>query len=280
MSLLTSLLSFGSQLFLPGIAHAQSPTQIVLEGIVSLCSVIPCNGGTGGIAGLSGYIYTHIFTALRVFFIAVALVMLFINALNMVIHSSEESAVTEATTGFVNTIIGAAVVGLASLIVDAVAPNPSTLVHDPSAVASGIDDVVLFLKSGVAIMLLANIVLQSFRLIFSRGLEEKITRAKTRLIGSFIGVVLIMLANAIKAALAPGSNAGIISVEAVGIANYLLTFIGALAVFVVMIAGVLLVLSIEESLKDKAKIMIKTAIAAVVVVLVAFALVNTFLTIN
>ena len=63
----------------------------------------------------------------------------------------------------------------------------------------------------------------------------------------------------------------------VGIINFTLTLIGALAVFTIIIAGLLLVLSIDENLKDRAKKAIVVAVVGLIIALLSYILVRFFI---
>ena len=61
-----------------------------------------------------------------------------------------------------------------------------------------------------------------------------------------------------------------------GIINFTLTLIGALAVFTIIIAGIMLVLSVDEGLKDRAKKAIVVAVVGLIVALLSYILVRFF----
>ncbi|HLD71768.1 MAG TPA: hypothetical protein VI873_04115, partial [Candidatus Peribacteraceae bacterium] len=119
---------------------------------------------------------------------------------------------------------------------------------------------------------------------------EDAEKAKKRLLYGFVGVGIILLANRMVLAVFPdtvpcfsagisgsGGDSGIVSMEMVGIANFLLAAFGLMVVVAIIIAGIYLVVSVKEDNKEKAKQIVKTSIIALAVIIAAFAIVNAFL---
>jgi len=247
--------------------------------------IVPPPPGTtgGGMAGFVAYV-GQLVPILRGVFIGFAFLMLFLYAAMMILYSNDESAKTEAKSAYAYAMIGMAVVGLSSFIAAAIAPSP--IAPDASFVRPGfltpsLENMMNYAKWTVAIALMVNIVIQGFRLVLSQGEQEYIDRARKRLFMSFVGAMLVILAQAIVVAVNPGMGANLngLTDEGMGIANFLLAFVGTGAVIAIIIAGIFLVVSVDESLKEKAKTIIKSSIIALLVVLVSYALVNTFINI-
>ncbi len=242
-----------------------------------VCKFLPCSGLGGGAGGLSNYVMLHIMPIFEFGFATVAIFLLFIAAANMVMFAEQEDVVKNSRTTFVYAIIGAGIVAFSRWIAVAFSPleTGSNLVNG-SVVNALVGNVITFFKLLLAILLIVNIVIQAFRLIASRGLDDKIDTARKRLISGFFGVAFIMLANTIALTVNPEfGGSDMFNAEITGIANYLITFIGAGSVFSMIIGGILLLVSADESLKDKAKTMIKTAFVALIAVLVAYGFVTT-----
>lgn len=275
MSLLLPLAGLGA-LLLPFSAHA---FQIDPTSIASLCGIIPCSGAGGGAEGLSAYLLSRSITVLEVGIIAAAVISLFAAAVQMVAFSSEENVVTESRTSFIYIITGLAIIGLARWFAMAFAPvaTGAALVN-AGVVESGISNIVTYFKLIIAVTLLVNIVLQAFRLITSQGQQESVEKAKKRFIAGFIGAGIIMLANVVVVGAMPGfGGSTLIGLEIAGIANYMLVILGVMSVLAIVVAGVLLMVSIDEGLKEKAKMIVKTSIVALIVVLTSYALVTAFI---
>ncbi len=264
-------------LLVPAIAHAFP----VDSGSVSvLCGIIPCNGAVGGgAAGLSMYVFDRVVTALEIGILAAVIITFFMTAVQMVAFSANESTTSESRQAFIHMITGLAIVGFARWFVIAFSPveTGSALVN-PGMVESGFANVVTYFRLIISITLTVNCTLQAFRLITSQGAQDSVDKAKNRLIAGFIGAGLIMMANVIVVAVQPGwGGSSMLAIEIAGIANYLIMILGFLALLSMVLAGVLLIVSIDEGLKEKAKTLIKTSIVGLITVMVSYALVTGFI---
>lgn len=275
---LHTFLVIGLALLLPSLAHAY---QIGTESSGILCAFLPCSAGGGGAAGLSAYALEKIVFGMEVAIVAVAIIALFISASQMVIFGQDEAQVKDARMSYVYIIVGLAVVGLARWLVMAFSPsnNGAELVN-VTMYEQGIANIITYFRLVIAISLSVNIVVQAFRMLASQGEQEQTDKAKKRLIGGFVGAGMVMMANALVVAMAPSlSGAQGVSLEIVGLANYLVTIVGFLALVVIAGAGVLLIVSADEGLKEKAKMMVKTAVVVLIFVVLAYALVTAFIAI-
>ncbi len=244
----------------------------------TICNIVPCNGTGVGATGLANYLLTKIIKALQIGFVAAAVFYLFTAARWMVMFPEQDDMVRQGRSTFIYTIAGAAVVSIAQWVADAFAPGStgSNIVVNTTPLNNTFDNVLFFFRMVLSILLVVNIVIQGIRLIVSQGESDQIDKARKRLIQGFIGVGLVMLANVVTVSVNP--QAGQISdlaIQIAGIANYLLTILSFMCVVTIILAGVFLILSVEDSLKDKAKTIIKTAVVALVAIIVSYALVNT-----
>ncbi len=245
-----------------------------------VCDYLPCTAYGGGANGLVNYLLLRVVVALEAGFVAVAIITLFLSAANMVIFAEQEDVVKQSRTQFVYAIAASAVVALARWVALAFSPEStgSALVNT-GLVNDAVGNVLTYMRLSLTILLVVNIVIQGIRMISSQGEQEQMDKARKRLIGSFIGAAFLLLANRIVVAFNPQlGSSQVLATEFAGIANYLIAFIGFGAVVVIIVAGITLVLSVDESFKDKAKNMVKTAVVALVAVLVAYALMTTFVT--
>lgn len=263
-------------LLMPRLAHAYTINE---WSVNVLCGILPCTGGGGGATGLSLFVMNRIITAMEVIVVAVAIIVLFINAVRMTVLSSQENTVTESRTSYVHIISGLAIIGLSRWFVLAFSPpNTGAALVNTGVVEQGVGNIVTYFKLIIAITLLVNIAVQAFRLITSQGQQEQVDKAKSRFIAGFIGAGIIMLANVLVISVMPGfGGSSQIALEIAGMANYLLMILGFLVLLAIVTAGVLLIVSVDEGLKDKAKNIIKTSIVALIVVLTSYALVTAFI---
>ena len=88
---------------------------------------------------------------------------------------------------------------------------------------------------------------------------------------------MVMLAQPILSAVTPGAFNNEINNNIVGIANFLATIFGVGAVLAFIVAGIMLVVSINETVKDRAKTLMFTAVVAIIIVISSLALVTVLL---
>jgi hypothetical protein len=129
-------------------------------------------------------------------------------------------------------------------------------------------NIVLYFKLAVAAVLIANIVIQAFRLINSHGEEQYITRGRKRLFASFIGASIVVIADIIVEAVTIGNINPVVS-QVNGLASFIEAFFGIGCVTAIIIGGMMIMLSGNESLKTRGQTIIKVSIVALIVVLVS-----------
>ena len=95
------------------------------------------------------------------------------------------------------------------------------------------------------------------------------------LIMNCIGVALMLVAETIVATIATGSTA-LAGNEIIGVVNFLLTIFGVACVIAIIIAGVYLIISVDESYRDRAKQVIIGTTIALVTILASYTLIATF----
>jgi hypothetical protein len=256
--------------------------EISSDWTLQACQYLPCTAMGGGAAGLSNYVLDRIVLGMEIGFIALGLIALFLTAMNMVIFGDQEDVVKTSRMQFVYAIAAAGVVSFARWIAEAFAPQfvGGELVNMTIANTLAGNVITLF-RISLSLLIVVNIVLQGTRLITSQGEEDQRGKAQKRLIATFIGAAFVLLANTIAVSVMPGAaGSTTLAVEFAGITNYLITIVGFGSVIVIIVAGATLVLSVDESFKDKAKAMVKTAIVALAAVIVSYSLVNAFIFLN
>lgn len=230
----------------------------------------PMTGGNpGGLeeaVGRAAPVLINLFEGVLIF-------MLIYNAGKMIIYSHEESQLSEAKKSYTYLIIACIVVGAADVIASTVTQNGVLFVGgpllQPLTALSG------FFKEILFAALIANIVIQGFRLVASHGESDKVSRARGRLIYGLIGAIVVLAAELIANAALGQTAAPVIPVIA-QVANTLLTFIGIGVVTCLIIAGMYYILSIDESLKSKAQTLIKVSLVILVLLLLSTAIIHLF----
>ncbi len=235
---------------------------------------LPC--AVGGAAGASAYLQTVAFPAMRVVFVAGALANFFFYAFRMLYQSNDEEATKTAKGGYEQAIYGCAYMSLASFFVDAFGSSAQGTLVNVEPLNQAYVNVILYIKLILAALVTVVIVITAFRLVLVQDDGEK-DKAKKRLTSCFVGVAVITIANVLVAGFSPDAGTAVLGEEIVGVANFLLTLFGALAVFWFIAAGIMLVVSIDEGQKDAAKKGMSTAVVAIAVVVSCYVLLNFFL---
>ena len=260
-------------LIVPGFVFAQTPPVPVITEINPCFGPLglPCLSGVGG-AGLSAYAQDTVLPAAQTIFLAMALLYFFYYAVRMMLESSDENVISETKSAYVYGVSGAVVVTLATFIADAFT-SPGEVV-DTAPIGEGLDNVIEFMRLAVSISVSAAIVFLGVRLIVLQGEESEIEQQKKRFFNGLLGVAIVLLANVAVEAFIPGGGPSALASEIAGIASFVLTLLGALAVLAFVVAGVFLVLSTDEGLKDRAKKIIFATVVTIIVVLSSLAIVK------
>ncbi len=240
----------------------------------------PCGGAFSG-QGLFEIIQKTFITLLRGAVVAVAFGMFAYYAFALLFSSDDENATTQMKTSFGHAIAGCAVVSIATLISDAFTSNdelltPTNPLSGPvtTEVTNQLQNIIDYFKVIVGAVVSFHVTYQGIRLIALQGKEGEVTKQKTKFFHGLLGVAVVLLATKIVEAASPGSNAGILSDEIKGIANFLITLFGLLTVVAFMASAALLMLSVDESWKEKGKKGMFGSVVVLVVVFASWAIVN------
>ncbi len=267
MPLRLSAALFG--LLLPILAFAQVIPPCPVGGI------LPCGGG--GSMGLVAYTGNVIFPAIRIGFIAVAIVMFAAFAGRLMFDAEEESTVTDVKNAYSQAIVGAVIISISTFIVDSFGRGANFTLVNPVPVTFAVSNIIGYFKLIIGVLLSVVITTQGIRLMLLQGQESEIEQARKKFFHSLLGVGVILLANSIVVAVQPGANSIVINEEIRGIVNFSLEILAVLAVLSIMVAGVLLIISVDEALKDRAKKIVFGTVITLVIVLSAYAIINYFL---
>ena len=91
-----------------------------------------------------------------------------------------------------------------------------------------------------------------------------------------IGAAFVILASAVVDAFYVTKSTAPVIAEAFGIARFALTIFGAVAVIGLIVSGIMLIVSVEESLKERAKKLVITCVVALAVIITAFGITTLF----
>lgn len=279
MALLASLTTIGQALRADAVFGIPVPTIPSASNPCGVAGGLPC--GSGGAGGASAYAVSVIIPAMEYIFLAIAIVYFFYYGVRLMLESEEDSTIAETKSAYAYGVAGATIVSVAGLIVQAVGPGfASGTIINAAPVWTAFDSIILFLRLMVSAAVSAVIVYQGFRLIVLQGNESEAEQTRKRFFNGLIGVAVVTLANFIVEGFLPSAGPGVLGLQIVGIANYLLQIFGALCVLAFLVAGFMLVISTDEGLKDRAKKAMFTTTIALIVVLCCLVIVNFIINIS
>lgn len=255
------------------IAAVPKPTIPTSLSPCGLATGIPC--GSGGAVGAVNYTTSVIVPAMETVFLAIAIAYFFYYAVRLMIESEEDSVISETKSAYGYAIGGSVIVSMSGLIVQAVGPGfaSATLINQ-APVISGLDSIVFFIRLMVSAAVSATIVYQGFRMILLQGEEGEMSQQKKKFFNGLIGVAVVILGNIIVEGFLPTTGPGVLTTQIIGICNYLLQIFGALCVLAFLYAGAMLLFSVDEGLKDRAKKTMFSTTIALIVVLSCLVIVN------
>lgn len=216
-------------------------------------------------------------------FSLVVFVMVVFYGVRLIILSRNESAQADAAMSYANALVGIVLVAGAAFIANVVLDHSqvvNTAALDPLE-NSVFVNVYNFIKAIVVGFVITNLFIQGFRLVatFDDGNSDS---AKQALIRSLAGAAIVLICSPIVYALEPRNSgtradASGIVVQIAGIANFLLTIFGALAVLGFVTAGILFVVSVEDSLRERAQKLMIASIVSLIIVIASTALIRIFI---
>lgn len=237
--------------------------------IIQTCVVpgISCLGGD-----IASYLNSTILEGARIAFAGLVFGSIIYYGIKLIVIPENENSVTETKQAFQYALFGVVLMLGAELIAESFVTGG---VVEPAGVATVLGSLVIFMKAMLAAALLVNISIQGFRMITATD-DGAMTKARTRLLHGVYGAAIVLLATPVVNMIFGRSYSTGVT-ELVGIANYIITIFGLLAVVALIVSGILLVVSVDESLKDRAKKLAIASLVALIVVISAAAFVNFFI---
>jgi Type IV secretion system pilin len=254
-------------LLLPSAAHAQ-------VNPCPLGAIIPC--GVGGAAGLQLFIGTEIIPEFKLAFAGVMLIFFVYYAIRLILESGEESTTSEIKNAYGQAMTGAVFVSVAGLFVAGVGNDASqTLINSDvgGPIYTIFETIIIYGKYLMGTLVIIFIAFQGVRLVLLHGQESEVEKQKERFFHGLVGVAVVLLASAMVNAVT-GSNAGILGAEGKAAANLGLEIFGFLVVMSFIVSGAMLVFSVNEDLKDRAKKAMFGSVIGMIVVFAAYMIVT------
>ena len=131
------------------------------------------------------------------------------------------------------------------------------------------------MRNLLTISFVINIVIQAIRLIV--GTEESARdSAKKNIIFGIFGAFIVVLADAIVRIFFTADAVSVLD-ETWGIIRFLATIFGALLVIGIVMSGLMLIVSVSDTTKDRAKKLFFACIITMILVLAAYGIVTVFI---
>ncbi len=218
---------------------------------------------TGGGVALCQFIEDHIIVQAMVAFWGVAAVFITYYAARLVIEAYEEKTMSETIVTFIQVFIGFVVIALAAAFANSFAFSLT-----PINLGPGIASVASFIITAASGVFVLMVVIAGMRMITTQGDQGAFQKWTKVLVYNCIGVVIMFVAYFIVHAVSD-IDPGLLVEEMRGLVLFLLTIIGFACVAALIIAGIFLIISIDESYRDRAKkIVIGTLITLAIVIII------------
>lgn len=247
----------------------------ILLGAPELCFAV-----NDGSAALATFVQTHIINQALTAFFGVAFAALFYYAVRMIIDAYNEKAFTDISNSFIYVFIGFVVIAVARAFADAffgTAGGPfGGRVINPSLLNPSITSVIRYIIDGGAGAFVLMVVIAGLRMVTSQGDQSVFDKWRKVLVGNCLGVMLMMLASAIVTGIQSTGNPTAIINELRGIGLFLLTIVAYASVLALIIAGIFLIVSVDEAQRDRAKKAIIGTLIALFVIIAAYSIIEAF----
>ncbi len=237
---------------------------------VLLLAPTPCFAGAGA-EYLATTLIPLLLNEVLIAFWGISAAFVFYYAVRIIFEAHKDEAGKELATSFIFALTGFAIIAIAGAFgaafgVGSSGASPATTVA-PLALDAGIlsvADFIIKMSTGIFVLL---VVITGLKMIASQGEASNFDKWRKVLVANAIGIVLMLTAWFIVHAMTDLNSPGLLIAEMKGLALWMLTLIGFIAVAALIVAGIMLIVSVEESLKDRAKkIVIGTLISLLIVV--------------
>ena len=234
-----------------------------------------------GAVALSTFVKTKIIDQALTAFWGIALLAVFYYGFQTIFNSSNEQATTELSNAIFYALIGFAIIGSATVFSNGLSTTGLSTTTSTTAAVSGagvlshIATVRSFIVNLSASIFFLVIVISAFRMLNSPGDQGSYDKWRKVIVGDVIGAMILFIADAIVVSVSAGTPLALIT-EFRGIALFLLTVAGFMSGFGLVVAGIMLILSVEEGLQDRAKKIIFGTLISLIVVICLYAIIQTF----
>ncbi|MDP6561801.1 MAG: hypothetical protein QF793_02650 [Candidatus Peribacteraceae bacterium] len=188
----------------------------------------------------------------------------------LIMGADNDSTISEVYNAYAYAMIGTILAGGAFTLANTFAVPGNIVNQAPTNTI--LFGVITALRTILFTALLFNMFFQGYRLISSQD-ESQVEKSKKQFIYGMVGAGIVILADRLVFAFS-GVQVGILSTEAIGIANFIGTILGAFAVIALFVAGLWLVFAVNEQNSEKAKKIIITTFVVLAICMVSLALIR------
>jgi hypothetical protein len=231
-----------------------------------------------GAQSLSAFVAENIIEEALLAFWGISAAFLTFYAFRMIMEAQNEQALQTAQKSFTYSFFGFVTIALGAAFADAFFSGPSRsnqTTVDPTLLIPGIDSVSSFIFTASAGFFVLIVTIAGFRMITAQGDQGEFDKWRKVLVGNAIGVIIMVLSLIMVNAIA-GKDINSIGIELAGLAMFVLTIFGFACAFALVVAGILLIVSVDEGLKDRAKKIVIGTLITLAIVLALVAIINTF----
>lgn len=246
---------------------------------VLLVAPLPCFAAAGA-TYLRNTFLPFILNEALIAFWGISAAAVFYYAVRTVIDAHKDEATKELGTSLIHVITGFAIIACASAFATAfgvgiLSTDPTTDVNpgilDPSI--KSVADFIIKMSAGIFILM---VVIAGLGMIASQGESSNFDKWRKVLISNCVGVVMMLTAYFVIHAVAD-VNSGLLITEMRGLILWMLTLIGYICVVALIIAGIFLIVSVDESMRDRAKRIVIGTLISLIIVILSYALIIVFL---
>ncbi len=248
-------------------------------GAILLLAPTTCLAGSGA-TYVAQFLVPSLLREVMIAFWGIAAAFVFYYAVRAVLEAHKEEASKDLAHSFIYVFSGFAIIALSGAFatgfgVNSFSPGLFTTVN-PLALDVGIRSVADFIIRMSAGIFTLGVVATGLKMIASQGEASNFDKWRKVLVANCLGVVLMLTAFFVIHAISD-VNAGLLISEMRGFAMYMLTLIGFACVIALIIAGILLIVSVDESLKDRAKTIVIGTLISLVIVMACYTLLLVFI---
>lgn len=253
-------------------AHLLLGSLLVLLPAVVVAQIDPCPLGVLSCPGnnADAYFSGILINGAKTAFAGVLIAVLVWYGFKLIMGADNDSTVSEVYNAYAFAAIGTILAGGAFMFANTFGVGGILINTAPTnSVLAG---VIAGFKALLYTLIVFNIFYQGYRLVSSQD-DSQVEKAKKQFIYGLVGGAIVLLADVIVPAFVI-VDPSIITTEAIGIANFIGTILGAFALIALFIAGIWLVLAVNEQNKDKAKKVIFTAFIVLLVCMISLVLIR------